>query len=125
MTLQPIITELNTIHHCFNGYRIKCDNLVKMFDKKHPSFFKELNVLFRQTENNYNFLNSNQFYLYFVDRLNLIFSMFNSNPDDKNISDVLTQLSEETKKYLFDIEKIIKELQQIDVKISKLKTNTF
>lgn len=125
MNLQNVIDELNVVYKCFKDYEIKCDNLIKMFDKKHPSFFRELNVLFKQTQNNYNYFKNNEFYLYFVNELNSIFDMFSSNPNDKNIIYSLTKLSYETKKYLLDIKKIIEELNKINIKIQNLKINTF
>jgi hypothetical protein len=117
MPLSSIAKQLNLIHHYFNGYRIKCENVVKIFDKNHSSFFRELNALFKQTEINYHFFKNNKFYNYFVERLNLVFAMFNSDPQDKNICAVLNQLINECEDYLKELEFIIKELDEISDKI--------
>jgi hypothetical protein len=117
MPLNSVVEQVNLIHHYVNEYRIKCENVVNTFDKNHAYFFRELNNLFKQTENNYHLFKNNKFYNYFVEKLNLVFAMFNSDSQDKNIYNVLNQLINECEDYLKELEFIIKELDEISDKI--------
>lgn len=120
MQLDSIIKQLDAVYSIFEGYRVKCEYLNEMFNKKHNYFFRELNSFFSQTENNYNYLKNNKFYLDFVDKLNSIFDMYYQNNDDKDISLLFNKMIENINEYLLDIDCVVDELNVIKSKLQKI-----
>lgn len=122
MQFDLIIKQLDIIYSIFEGYRVKCEYLNEMFNKKYNYFFKELNSFFNQTEKNYNYLKNNRFYLDFVNKLNLIFGMYNQDNDDKDISLLFNKMIENIDEYLLDIDCVVDELNVIKSKLQKIHT---
>lgn len=105
--MSNIIEKLNDTKIIFLRYYKKIDEL-KTTDN--INLFTELNNLFKMTENNFYFLQDNEFYIQFVSDLN---DIIDAQVAGKEIIGMIEALTIKTKNFINNLSSSIEDLQKV------------